>query len=184
MYGLINIGLLRFVEEQYGIDALNACTESTSMTEPSLCPMTSYDDATTYGIVGDACRFTGTDPNEFLRLFGRYWVLNVAARRYAYLLNMSGPTFIDCLDGLDLMHERIATQYRNLQQPSFKLRSTDDPKEYILEYRSSRSGMRSFVIGLLEGLSEYYETPCEVQFLDGYTEPEVVEEFLLRLVSP
>lgn len=154
------------------------------MTEASLCPMTSYDDATTYGIVGDACRFTGTDPNEFLRLFGRYWVLNVAARRYAYLLNMSGPTFIDCLDGLDLMHERIATQYKNLQQPSFKIRSTDDPKAYILEYRSSRSGMRSFVIGLLEGLSEYYETPCEVQFLDGYTESEVVEEFLLRLVSP
>jgi hypothetical protein len=154
------------------------------MTEASLCPMTAYDDVMTYGIVGDACRFTGTDPNEFLRLFGRYWVLNVAVRRYAYLLNMSGPNFIDCLDGLDLMHERIATQYKNLQQPSFKLRSTDDAEEYILEYRSSRSGMRSFVIGLLEGLSEYYETPCEVQFLDGYTEPEVVEEFLLRLVSP
>lgn len=183
MYGLINIGLLRFIEEQYGLDVLTACTQSTPVTEASLCPVSAYDDDITYQIVGDACRLTGTDPNEFLRLFGRFWVLTVAARRYAYLLNMSGPTFIDCVDGLDLMHERIATQYKNLRQPSFTLRSTDDPREYILEYRSSRSGMRTFVIGLIEGLSEYFETPCEVQFLEGYTEPEVVEEFLLRLVS-
>ncbi len=123
--------------------------------------MTSYPDEVTYKLVGAASVELDVDPSEFLRGFGRHWVLVTAPQHYGTLMDFTGARFAEFLANLDRMHDRVATIFHNLRQPSFEVEPVDE-SHLRLHYRSSREGLAPFVRGLIEGLGERFGVEVEV----------------------
>jgi hypothetical protein len=97
-----------------------------------------------------------------LRGFGRHWVLVTAPNHYGALMNFAGTTFAEFLSNLDRMHDRVATMFHNLQQPSFEVEERG-PAHLKLHYRSHRAGLAPFVEGLIDGLGERFGVRVEVE---------------------
>ena len=128
--------------------------------------METFPDEHTYRMVGELSERQGRPATESLEEFGEFWVMEIAAKRFNYLLSMVGKDFFTCIENLDLMHERIATEFDNLRQPSFQIRRPDpdqDINRWEVTYISHRMGLEHFVLGLLRGLAKYHETSANIQ---------------------
>ena len=161
MYGLVNRAIKDCILDGFG-DEVWARVEKRSQTDAShYVSMTPYPDEVTLSIIGAACEELGTDAGTLLRTFGRFWVLNTANLEYGDLMALGGADLKTFLINLDQMHEQVAITFQNLRQPSFTLEETAD--QYLLHYRSERDGLSEFVVGLLQGLSEHFQEPLNVE---------------------
>lgn len=121
---------------------------------------TPYPDELTMGIVTAACEELNVAAADLLHTFGKHWVLNTAKTEYEDLMALCGDDLKTFLINLDRMHEQVAFTFQNLQQPSFELETVDG--DTLLHYRSARNGLSEFVVGLLMGLSEYFDEPITI----------------------
>jgi len=168
MYGLVNRAIRDCVVEQFG-EPTWLKIEEASKTDPShYVTMTSYPDELTFNIIGTACEVLNVDSTALLRTFGRHWVLNTAKKEYSHLMDFSGSDLRTFLMNLDQMHEQVAITFQNLRQPAFSLEENDT--ETLLHYRSERSGLTEFVVGLLDGLAEHFNEPLKVTLVSSRLE--------------
>lgn len=166
MYGLINRALERMVVQEHGRPAWEAIRKAAGVEQEVFVTMQSYPDALTYNLVGAASKHLQLPADELLHAFGVYWVRVVAPEGYGPLLELAGSSLPEFLHNLDAMHERVAMAFTNLHQPSFSTEQVG-PGHLLVHYRSHRPGLAPFVIGLLHGLAERFETPVEVRLLRG-----------------
>jgi hypothetical protein len=119
-----------------------------------------YDDAITYRLVASACEVTGLAAEPLLIEFGEHWILTTARTRYPTLLRAAGLR--EFLLNLPNLHARIALTFDHLEPPTFSCCEVEDGALQVV-YRSHREGLQPFVIGLLRGLAEHFQTPASVE---------------------
>jgi Haem-NO-binding len=145
--------------------------------------MTQYPDAVTYKLVGAASEELGVSAAAFLRGFGRHWVLVTAPGHYGALMTFAGTSFAEFLSNLDRMHDRVATMFHNLQQPSFEVEELG-PSHLKLHYRSHRAGLAPFVEGLIDGLGERFGVRVEVTHGREGADSDEHDVFSIRYGAP
>ena len=182
MYGMVNEGIREFILENHGTEAWEAICKDAGTHYTEFEKMSSYDDAITYDLVGAVCNHTGLSSDEVLKVFGTYWVKFVGGSNFGNLLRLAGNTFIERLEGLDDMHDRILLSMPHLKPPSFEL---DQLREgvFLLHYYSDRDGLAPMVIGLLYGLANETGEKITVKQVESKTKSADHDIFEIALLT-
>lgn len=162
MYGLIHEALQGHVTATAGDAAWSAVLERAGADGAVFHSMSQYPDDLTLTLVSCASEVLSVPAAELLRSFGRYWAVETAPKHYGPLMQFTGRSFAEFLSNLDRMHDRVATIFLNLKQPSFAVEQLGDGL-IRLHYRSQRRGLAPFVVGLLEGLAERFRVRLEIE---------------------
>lgn len=176
MYGMVNKAIEDLVCTNFGADKWARIKEKAGVDEEMFLSHQSYPDAMTYQLVGAASEVLGLTAKEILHAFGRHWILKTAREGYGDLLAASGRTLPDFLQALPNFHSRIKLMFPNLQPPRFSV--TDRTEDsLVLHYQTHRDGLADFVVGLLDGLGEMYNTPVRVEHLTRRSAESPVDTF-------
>ena len=162
MYGLIHRAIRGCIQQHHGEEAWNRIQKESEVNDSHFVSLKSFPDDIAFGLIGKACETLSVDANTMLHRLGRYWVLTTAKEEYGPILNFGGRDLMTFLKNLDAMHEQVAISFSNLQQPSFQVSVAKDGST-LLHYKSERVGLSSFVVGLLDGLSERFKQPIDVE---------------------
>jgi len=166
MYGLVHNGLRDLIKLKYGEQTWDKVLKASKLSESDFIAMQSYPDATTYQLVGAALEMLDIPAEQLLEAFGRHWVLETGPKAYGDLLDMAGDSLPELLGNLDDLHVHVANIMPNMQAPSF--RCVDITEHRLkLHYRSARQGLTPMVLGLIHGIGERFQTPCEATVLSS-----------------
>ena len=180
MYGLIHISIREFVAGQIGGKAWEAIARSAGVDESHFITMQAYPDEMTLQLVASGSEALSMSQEEFLHGLGVHWVKHTAAEFYGPLLEFAGSDVISLLQNLNRMHDQVAISFSNLVQPSFEL-EPEGEDGFRLHYRSARSGLSSFVTGLLSGLGDYFDEPLSVRQVAAKLDGEDHDVFVIRI---
>ena len=169
MYGMVNAAVRGLVVDNYGLDKWQRISKLAASPE-SFVAMQSYPDEITYRLIGAAESVLDTEATEILLAFGRYWVLHIASKSYAELMEASGSGFVDFVKNLDHMHQRIRVTFPDYRPPSFRVLVKDD-QHLLVDYYSDRDGLLPFVEGLFHGLAAYYSIEIEIEHVPDDSHP-------------
>ena len=182
MYGMVNRAVRDMVLARFGSEAWE--TIRTKATAPAdFEKMQAYDDQVTYRLVGAASEFLRIPPADVMRTFGVYWVIETAATGYGPLLALWGNTLEQFLGNLDALHSRVAETFTALQPPSFRV-VTHAPGDLEVHYTSHREGLAPFVMGLLEGVGQRFQTAVEIEHVASKAAGEDHDVFRVRYDAP
>ena len=160
MYGLINSSLQSMIRKKFGEEQWNRVLSASGVPEDSFLSMRSYDDAITYDLVGAASAVLGAPAEACLEMFGEWWVLETAARRYGPLLDAAGKDLVEFLSNMNALHDHITGTFVNYVPPEFRVESLEGGRHRI-HYVSKRQGLTPFVVGLLKGLATRFDSEVE-----------------------
>lgn len=163
MYGLINNAMQSMIRDKFGDDQWQKILEVSGVPEDSFLTMRSYDDATTYDLVGAAAEVLGVPVEACLNMFGEYWVLETASKAYGPLMDASGDSMVEFLGNMNALHDRITGTFLNYVPPEFEVQDLGDQR-YRIHYISKREGLIPFVVGLLNGLSQRFSSDLEIHY--------------------
>lgn len=166
MYGLIHKAIRDCVSGHYGAETWMRIQERAGVDESAFTSMQAYPDEVTVGLLVSTTEEVGEELPKLLQQFGRYWVLHTARVEYGPLFDFAGSDMQSFLGNLNAMHEQVAITFANLKQPSFTVEKTEEG-DLMLHYESSRDGLSAFVIGLIEGLSEHFNEPTQVEMVEA-----------------
>lgn len=165
MYGMVNKAIKEMVVNQHGMDRWEAIRTAAGLEVDEFISNEPYPDALTYDLVSAASSILGVTAQDVLIDFGRHWILVTAKHGYAELMQAGGSTFADFLEHLPNFHTRVCMIFPNLSPPDFEV--TDRSSNSLrLHYHTHRPGLTHFVIGLLEGLATFFETPITITVLE------------------
>lgn len=162
---MIHRGVRAMVIDQLGEEAWQATERKLGIGPTELISGMTYEDSLTIEIIAEAAARLNLDLEDCLLDFGRYWVKFADRGSFASVMTFTGhdlPTFIG---NLDRMHLAIATAMPMAEVPSFSLISSE-PGRLVVEYRSVRTGLEKFVIGLFQGLMDRFEVTGTVNVID------------------
>lgn len=159
MYGLVNKAVEELVISNFGEDKWELIKEKAGVDVDAFISNEGYPDEMTYQLVGAASEVLGLPADKILVAFGEHWILKTAAESYGPMMKSGGATLKDFLINLPNFHTRVKMIYPNLQPPRFE---TSDATEtsLTLHYFTHRTGLSSFVVGLVQGLGKLYKTPA------------------------
>lgn len=159
MYGLVNKAVEELVTTNFGDEKWEEIKTKAEVDEDVFISNESYPDEMTYKLVGAASEVLGVSADEVLVLFGEHWVLKTANDSYGSMMKAGGKSLKEFLVNLPNFHTRVAMIYPNLKPPRFECDDVTDDG-LTLRYFTHRPGLASFVVGLVQGLGKYYETPA------------------------
>ena len=162
MYGIINKAIKDLVVTNFGDEAWSEILEKLHNPNDEFTNLETYDDSLTYDLVGAASEVLNVRPDEVLYLFGKHWIIYTKKNGYGALMDMFGHSFIESLKNLNQLHMRMGYSMPNMKAPSFKVIENDD-SSIDLEYHSSRQGLSSMVIGLLDGMAAKFDEAIEIE---------------------
>jgi len=145
MYGLIHTALRGMI------------LEVSEVPSDAFLTMRSYDDEMTLALIGAASSVLELPADKCLEAFGHYWITNFAPQEYGALLDHTGDSPIEFLQNLDDLHDRISTSFTEFKPPSFRV-VINDVRSATVRYVSSREGLTPFVLGILKGLGDRFNT--------------------------
>lgn len=161
MYGLVNKAIKEMMIQEYGTNGWQAICEAVDLENDHFINLQPYPDELTYQMVTAAARYANQPVPDILKAFGHHWIKYTGQNGYGDMLNLGGHDLPTFLSNLDRMHAGMSHAYPELRPPSFRC-ETLSPNKLRLHYQSEREGLPPFVIGLLEGLGEYLNTPLRV----------------------
>ena len=162
MYGLVNGALQELPTHRFGEQEWRVIADRAGVGDEVFMALEGYDDAITYRLVASACEVTGLEPEKLLIEFGEHWILTTARTRYPTLLRAAGLR--EFLLNLPNFHARFALTFDHLAPPTFSCSEVEDGSVRV-EYRSHRVGLQPFVVGLLRGLAEHFQTSASVEHI-------------------
>jgi hypothetical protein len=160
MYGLVNGALQELLTHRFGEQEWREIARRAGVDDEVFMAHEGYDDAITYRLVASASEVTGLAAETLLVEFGEHWILTTARTRYPTLLRAAGLR--EFLLNLPNLHARIALTFDHLVPPTFTCSEREDGAMEVV-YRSHREGLQPFVMGLLRGLAEHFQTPSSVE---------------------
>ena len=166
MYGMVNNALKDLICAEPDATLWKRVVHRAGLHDDFFLTTDSYPDESTYRLVAAAAVELDIPEEEVLHRFGRWWVLKVGRNCYGHLLECGGRTLRDFLFNLPNFHTRVMMIFPDLRPPEFECLETADGM-LELHYRSHRKGLAPFVNGLLDGLSEMFETPVSVRHHQG-----------------
>lgn len=156
MYGLVNKAIKDLVIKGHGQETWNRICQKVGFNEGDFVGMNPYPDKLTYDFVGAVSEELGADPADILEAFGQHWILYTANEGYGDLLDLTGDSFVEFLDNLDMLHYRINNLMPKLQAPQFVTRNHKE-NSVELEYHSHREGLSPMLVGLIKGLGKRFD---------------------------
>lgn len=165
MYGLVNQGVKSFIIQNFGESKWTEICKRADVSDDDYTLLTTYPDEITYKLVGAISEELNITSEQALEAYGQYWIIFAAESGYENLLSMFGPDFKSCVQNLDHMHEHMGSFMPGIKAPSFKMHDSFD-NTIIVDYISERSGLASFVKGLLVGLLKRYQEEGVVSILE------------------
>lgn len=180
MYGMVNRAIMDLVIATKDEATWERICTSAGLRSSTFGNTTVYDDAVTYDLVAAASAELNMSPESVLEAFGRHWILFTGREGWGPLFDMAGSDLRSFVEGLDAMHARVQASMPECRMPSFSV-STRDGGELEVEYRSDRPGLAPMVIGLLGGLTEYFNEGWDV-IHEGQGVEDGPEIFRLRPV--
>ncbi|MFH1454604.1 MAG: heme NO-binding domain-containing protein [Armatimonadota bacterium] len=152
-------------------EILSKCNLKTK--EPFVGPG-SYPDGDLSEIVDKASKLLGIEKLELIRKFGRFAFAGLAEKFPVFVEGKTAHEFIKSIN--DIHFIEVKKLYEDANPPRFEYEEIS-PDKMILYYRSERK-LCPLIMGIIEGISDYYKTPIEVKkvkcMLDGA--PECVFE--------
>ncbi|MGI9408972.1 MAG: heme NO-binding domain-containing protein [Hyphomicrobiaceae bacterium] len=162
MYGMVNDAVRTFIVNNHGDEAWNKICDDAGVTTREFEQLLTYDDDITYRLVGAISKHLGADAAQVLEVFGQYWPEYAKGTAVGNLIKFGGECFVDTLQSLDEMHQRVKIAMPDLKPPSFELETISDGN-YRLHYFSEREGLAPMVVGLLHGLAVQHQISIEVE---------------------
>lgn len=165
MYGLVNKAIKDLVTEKFGEDKWEEICELSDFYDGDFVAMEAYPDELTFTLVKNASIVLKADAPVILDAFGEYWILYTADEGYNDLMNITGNTFADFLENLDMLHYRMNNIMPHLKAPKFQVRNkTENSLELI--YTSHRKGLTPMLFGLVRGLGKRFNIETTMVEID------------------
>lgn len=161
MYGMVNKALEEMVCSAHGESVWETIKAKAGVDVELFLSNEAYPDDMTYRLVGAASEVLQAPAPELLQAFGVHWVMNTAAKGYGHLMQAAGTNLKDFLVYLPNFHTRVNLIFPHLNPPRF-LCSEIQETSLKLHYFSDRRGLSPFVLGLVDGLGQYFNTPVVV----------------------
>ncbi len=165
MYGLIHQAARNMVLDTRGEAAWNDILQKSGLNDEHFIGADLYKDEVTFALIGAISDQTNIDMESLLEAFGRYWVGFAVGTPYGSMFKLAGETLDSLLNSLDEMHDSISSTMPGSVMPSFEVVHTDE-RQIIMCYRSPRKGLVPFVVGLFNGLLDYFDERGTVVVLD------------------
>ncbi len=162
MYGLVNRSMKEYITLHFGDGVWEKVKETAGIETDTYISNRGYDDQETYAIVGALSQHVGLTPTEILEEFGVHWILHTGRKGYSELFEAGGENLQEFLENLPNFHTRISFILPKLSPPKFRVLEKG-PGYIRLYYNSHRDGLQPFVVGLLRGLGEMYNTTLTIQ---------------------
>ncbi len=155
MYGMIHRAARTMSIEVLGEPGWNALATASGFDESDFLSAQVYPDPRTLALVSAIANETGLSVDGALHAFGRFWINWADKSAYASVMRMNGDTLVEFLSNLDRMHANIQRVMPETRLPSFEVVAATSVRIDVL-YRSERTGLESFVAGLMEGLLDRF----------------------------
>jgi hypothetical protein len=183
MYGLVNKALQELVIERGGEALWDRVRAASGVEVETFVGMQPYPDEVTTKLVVAAAEALGSTPSTILEEFGVHWIVFTAQNGYGAYFSLTGSTLFEVLANLDLLHARVQLTFQQFTMPRFRVTDRTE-RSARLHYRSERTGLASFVVGLVRGLGVHLGTPVRVTQVATRGEGDADhDEFLVELVS-
>lgn len=183
MYGLVNRALEELIIHKYGQEKWVEIRDKAKVEIDAFISNEAYDDAITYDLVRAAHETLGVCVSELMLEFGNSWVMKTARENYGAMLYATGTTLKEFLINLPQLHTRVQLIYPQLRPPEFECTDIEDDS-LKLHYRTHREGLSDFVVGLLRGLGQHFDTPVTVTLLEGKAKGADHDVFEVSWSSP
>ena len=155
MYGMIHVAVRKMVADELGESGWAQVLKATGYGGGEFISASTYDDGVTFALVGASAAACSQDVDAFLERLGQYWIHYASEGAYKTLMAVTGADLLTFLDNLDRLHTAVQAAMPAARLPSFTV--TDSGPGYVrVSYASERTGMESFVTGLLEGLLQRF----------------------------
>ena len=161
MYGMIHCGIRQMVVEELGEEAWVSLERDLGSGPQDMIAAMVYDDALTIRFLVTASERLGLTLEEGLKSFGRYWIRFAERGSFGSILRFTGSDIAAFIANLDRMHRAVVAALPEAQVPSFSL-VRQEPGLLRVQYRSDRSGLEPFVLGLLQGIVDRFDLEGEV----------------------
>lgn len=180
MYGIVNKALHELIVQDHGEEQWNLIKKNANVDVDFFLTNEPYPDDITYSLVVNASNTLHLPVDEILVKLGKHWILQTGKKSYGALLSSGGANFKDFILNLPNFHSRVMLIYPKLSPPEFVAKSLDE-KTIHLEYHSDRDGLTSFMIGLLEGLSEMFNTAITISIPQRKSEGKKFDLFIIKI---
>ena len=130
MYGLVNKAIKDLVVTNHGEEIWKEICRLSNFEDEEFVGMNPYPDKLTYDLVKNASHVLKADSAAILEAFGEYWILYTANEGYGDLMDISGSSFVEFLNNMDMLHYRISNIMPELAPPQF---TTRNEKENSIE---------------------------------------------------
>jgi hypothetical protein len=156
MYGMIHRAARQMVTEKFGAPLWARVETEAATSEDHFISGAPYSDDITFAVIRAVATVTGLTTDEVLRAFGQYWIHFAGESAFASVMKMAGDDLPGFIRQLDRMHRSIQAALPDAVLPEFELVAHDE-RGLVVRYRSERSGLEEFVVGLLEGLLHRFD---------------------------
>ena len=161
MYGMIHKAAREYCEARLGEASTQALIARCGMDREHFISGKHYDDATTMGLLTEIQDALDCDMDQLLHEFGHHWISFTQASSYASAMRMLGDDLATFMRNLDSLHQSVQSTMPEASLPSFVVIG-ETPTSIELLYRSNRTGLEAFVIGLLSGLMDRFGVSGEI----------------------
>jgi hypothetical protein len=166
MYGMVNKAIEDMVRLHHGADTWERIKALAGVKEVMFLTNEAYPDDLTYRLVAASAETLGASGEEVLALFGEHWITYTAEDGYGGLLSAAGSSLPEFLANLPGFHGRVSMIFPDLKPPRFACTEVSS-SSLKLHYYTHRSGLASFVLGLLKGLGKRFGTPVSARIVES-----------------
>jgi hypothetical protein len=169
MYGMINKAIKGLVLDNYNEEIWRSICEKSEFYDYEFAGIKSYPDSLTYKLVESASEILSIKQPLLLEMFGEYWITYTAEKGYGNLMQITGGNFLEFVENLNMLHERLANIMPELKPPIFTSKSLSDT-HIELYYKSEREGFTHMVLGLIKGLGKKFNHIINIKIASEYKE--------------
>jgi len=165
MYGMVHRAARELAIQRHGEGKWNSIAERAGVSEREFISAEVFSDAVTISIVSAVADADGSPIDQTLLELGRHWIDFAGRSAYSNVMGMAGDTLPEFCRNLDRMHTSIQATMPDAVMPSFEVETMNDTGITLI-YRSQRTGLETFVQGLLEGLMARFKVDGVVSRVD------------------
>ncbi|MCB2136013.1 MAG: heme NO-binding domain-containing protein [Rhodobacteraceae bacterium] len=176
MHGLVNRSLQCFLRDTYGLDLWTEVAGDTGVGEQGFEAMLDYDDGLTEAVLNAAALRLSKPRDALLEDLGIYLVGWEPLRR---LLRFGGVDFVDFLQSLDELPDRVRLAVPDLETPELTLLRAGDDR-FRLVCKAERPGFGNVFAGILRGMADDYGALALIDAQDAGGADETITIELLQ----
>lgn len=141
-----------------------------------------FDDQMGMLIVNTLSNLVNIAPNILLNKMGTFFILKTIQEKYGNIIFAGGLSLEEFLINLPKFHSKMLSLLQNIDPPELVVEKITS-KKILLHYYSNRTGMIQFLIGILEGIAQIYQTPISIEVQDSQPidmHHDIIEILLLQ----